>query len=249
MYDRKDGTVIIVLFGGIIESIKELLYPRRCVVCDRPPGYGRMICPGCIGKLRVVRGPVCCKCGKPLRDESEELCKDCKRSKHFFTKGRSVYEYKSIRKSVYRFKYSGRSEYADYYGKAMAHYLGDTIREWNPDVIIPVPLHKKKLAKRGYNQSALLASGLARELGIPFAENLVKRTKNTIPMKELDAHQRQINLKNAFIVALNDVKLDTIVVVDDIYTTGSTIDAVAAVLKDAGARDVYFVCLSSGASM
>ena len=68
-------------------------------------------------------------------------------------------------------------------------------------------------------------------------------------MKELDAHQRQINLKNAFIVASNDVKLDTIVVVDDIYTTGSTIDAVAAVLKDAGARDVYFVCLSSGASM
>ena len=65
-------------------------------------------------------------------------------------------------------------------------------------------------------------------------------------MKELDAHQRQINLKNAFIVPSNDVKLDTIVVVDDIYTTGSTIDAVAGALKDAGAKDVYFVCLSSG---
>ena len=147
---------------------------------------------------------------------------------------------------MYRFKYSGRSEYADYFGKAMAHYLGNTIREWNPDVIVPIPLHKKRLAKRGYNQSALLAEGLAHELGIAFTNNLVKRTKNTIPMKELDAHQRQINLKNAFIVPSNDVKLDTIVVVDDIYTTGSTIDAVAGALKDAGAKDVYFVCLSSG---
>ena len=206
-----------------------------------------MICPGCISKLKVVRGAVCCKCGKPLTDDTAELCKDCMEIKHLYKQGRSLYEYKSVSRSIYRFKYGGRREYGEYFGKAMAHYLGDVIKDWNPDVIVPVPLHKKKLRKRGYNQSGLLAESLAKELGIPFDDRLIKRVRNTVPMKELDARKRQINLKNAFIVGSDDVKLKTVVIVDDIYTTGSTIDAMAVAFSRAGVSAVYFVALSTGA--
>ena len=246
MCNRKDGAGGLIIKKGV-EAVINLVFPRRCPVCDRPAGYGRLICPGCIGKLKVVKGAVCCKCGKPLVDESAELCSGCRGTKHQYKEGRSLYEYKSVNRSIYRFKYSGRSEYGDYFGKAMAHYLGKTIKEWDPDIIVPVPLHEKKLRKRGFNQSAVLAKSLSKELGIPYSDRLIKRVRNTVPMKELDARKRQINLKNAFIVGSYDVKLRKVVIVDDIYTTGSTVDAMAVAFSRAGVSDVYFVALSTGA--
>ncbi len=224
----------------------EFLFPARCPVCDEVLPRGRRICASCRKDLKLIRSPFCHKCGKRLRSEDERLCSDCATYPHVYDRGRALFEYVPIRASIYRLKYGKRAEYATFYGEELARHLGDVIRGWKPDALVPVPLHKRRLAKRGYNQAELLADALGGRLGIPVQKNLIKRLKNTVPQKNLDAAGRQNNLKKAFKLSRNDVKLSSIVIIDDIYTTGSTIDAVATVFKEAGTRSVYFVALSVG---
>lgn len=165
---------------------------------------------------------------------------------HKFTQGRALCEYRSIRQSLYRFKYKGRQEYAEVYGALLAAYLGDTIRSWNPDVLIPVPLHRARQRRRGYNQAELLAAELGKRLGIPADGKIVRRIKKTVPQKQLNRQMRQNNLKKAFKITRNDVKLSTIIIIDDIYTTGSTVDALAGIFREAGTENIYFITLAIG---
>ena len=225
----------------------DLLYPRRWVLCDRAlPAGTEGVCADCAGKLRVIREPWCLKCGKPLRDERAEYCVDCRQRTHAFLQGRALYEYKSVSRSMLRFKAGGRYEYGRFYGRRLAEELGDTIRSWKPECIVAVPVHRSRLRTRGYNQAEVIARSLGRELGIPVDTRLIKRSKKTVPLKNLTLAERQNNLKKAFKLCRNDVKLKTIIVVDDIYTTGSTMDAVAQVLKGAGIERVYCVCAAIG---
>jgi len=127
-----------------------------------------------------------------------------------------------------------------------ADHLGNEIKEMKVDAIIPVPLHPKREFSRGYNQAAVIAKKLGSELGIPVLEDYVLRVKNTAPLKLLEPGQRQNNLKNAFIMGQYDVKLNSIVLVDDIYTTGSTIDEISSLLKLHGTREVYFITVAAG---
>lgn len=217
-------------------------------MCDGVQPIGELICPACEEKLRRIRPPFCRKCGKGIMDEQEEYCADCRRTRHAYTEGRALYEYPSVRRSMYRFKYQGRREYAEFYGKELAQSLGGTIRRWHPDALVPIPLHRSRKRARGYNQAQALAKALGGRLGIPVEEGLLARVKRTAPQKCLNREMRQNNLKKAFKLCRNDVKLSTIIVIDDIYTTGSTIDAAAEVLRDAGIREVYFVALAAGAA-
>ena len=232
--------------GDYRERIISLLYPRHCPVCDEVvPKVGMYICPGCKEKLEYVQGAICIKCGKQV-SEREELCIDCKENTHVFDRGVSLYKYPSVRQGIYRMKYQGRKEYLDFYSREIVERLGEQLRLWNPDAVIGVPLHKHRERKRGYNQSAILASQIGEKMGIPFYKKLVLRQKNTIPQKGLDVFQRQNNLKKAFIISQNVVKLNTIVIIDDIYTTGSTMDAVASALKASGVQHVYCLTLAIG---
>ncbi|MBO6016244.1 MAG: ComF family protein [Lachnospiraceae bacterium] len=201
------------------------------------------ICPKCHDSLTCIEGNVCVKCGKPLTDRIE-YCTDCKKTFHLYDQGAGLYRYDAIRQSIYRIKYGGRREYLDYYADELVEHLGEQIRYWDADAIIGVPLHRKRLQKRGYNQADELARRIADKMKLPFYKNYVLRVKNTSPQKGLDANERQNNLKKAFIIGQNVVKLKTIIVVDDIYTTGSTMDAIADVLKSAGVEHVYFVTLA-----
>ena len=224
-----------------------LLYPRKCVLCDRALPTGEEgVCADCAGKLHMIREPWCLKCGKPLQDDREEYCADCRQRTHEFLQGRALYEYKSVSHSMLRLKAGGRYEYGLFYGRRLAEGLGDTIRSWEPECIVPVPVHRSRSHKRGYNQAEVIARSLGRELGIPVDTRLIKRSKKTVPLKNLTLAERQNNLKKAFKLCRNDVKLKTIIIVDDIYTTGSTIDAVAQVLKTAGIEKIYYVCAAIG---
>ena len=122
------------------------------------------------------------------------------------------------------------------------------LRSWQPDALIPVPLHKSRMRKRGFNQAALVAERMGERLGIPVEEKLLIRVKKTNPQKELNDSARRENLKNAFQLCGNDVKLKRVVLIDDIYTTGSTLDAAAAALLAAGVEKVYFlsICIGRG---
>lgn len=226
--------------------IKELIFPRRCPVCDRIVPWGKEICIDCIPWLVKVKGPRCYKCGKPIHNQEQEYCYDCYHKKHDYDSGMALYEYQSVCQSIIRFKYKNRAEYADYYGKEMAKLLGRQIKNWRFDAILAVPLHKKRQNIRGYNQADLLARVISKSLEIPYYPKLIVRKRKTIPLKELDPKGRQINLKNAFIIKADDVKLNRVVIVDDIYTTGSTIDEIAGLLKKNGVSKVYFITLATG---
>lgn len=229
-------------------AILDILYPRCCPVCGMVVRQkGKLICKECKEKLVYIQNPRCKKCGKPLELAKEEYCGDCKRKKHHFDEGKAVWVYsKEMRNSVYRFKYDNKREYADFYIEELAELYGSWIKSLQIDAIVPIPLHKKKKRLRGFNQAEVLADNLGRKLNLPVMPEIIIREKNTVAQKELNEKQRQENLKNAFKIVHNEVQLKKVLLVDDIYTTGSTIDAAARELKDSGVEKVYYICLCTG---
>ena len=227
--------------------LRELIFPRRCPVCDGIIDKdGEIICDGCRDTLRIIEEPYCMKCGRKLNCD-EALCGECTSNMHEFESGRCVFVYDELMKeSIYRFKYAGRAEYAEYYGKMAVKLYGNYIGKIKPDALIPVPLHKSRYIKRGYNQAEEIARVIGRELGIRVFDDVLIRAENTKVQKKLGAGARQNNLKKAFKIGSNSVKLSTVILIDDIYTSGSTIDACASVLKTAGIREVYYIVLGMG---
>lgn len=227
----------------------EILFPLRCTFCDTVLPLGEeKICRSCRGKIRYLKGALCYCCGKPVKEE-QEYCFDCGKRQHEFIQGAALFEYEFVRHSLYKFKYGGRKEYGVCYGDYMSRYFRNKLVQWKPQALIPVPLHKKRMRKRGYNQAEVLANDLSEYWQIPVIKDLVIRRKNTRPMKELDGVERQNNLKKAFLLGRNDVKLSTVIIIDDIYTTGNTIDAVASVCKEAGIKNIYFLTISIGSGL
>ena len=229
----------------IADRIVDIVYPRRCPVCDDAvTGPGHFICEECADSFTGVEDPYCMKCGSPLKDSGTVMCRDCVRRDHDFVSGRAAFLYDDLLKeSVYRFKYGGRAEYADYYADILAKNLEPYIKSCGVDAIIPIPLHPGRLRKRGYNQAGLLAAGLSRHFDIPLRNDILSRPVKTGAQKSLGAGQRQNNLKKAFKIDSDVVKLKNTLLVDDIYTTGATMDAAAGCLKAAGVRNVYYVVL------
>lgn len=224
-----------------------IIYPRRCPVCDRILSFGKgKICAKCYNQLEYIREPSCKKCGKQITKNEQEYCYDCKTKKHIFSRGIALMNNnKAGKKSVYAIKYNNKREYIDFYTDEIVKRYRNEIADWDCDMLIPVPLHKKKKLQRGYNQAEHIAVSLGRKLNMPVCKNILKRVLNTKPQKELNNTERRKNLEKAFVVEKNVVK-SNIILVDDIYTTGSTIDACAKVLVDAGADKVYYISISIG---
>ena len=231
----------------LITAMGHLLFPPRCPICDEVAKIGENgICGTCVKKVQYVMPPGCCKCGKHLWSQEEEYCTDCKDRTHYFDAGRALYEYGTVKQALYRLKYNGRAEYTEIFGEEIAFYFKDYLLEINPDALIPVPMHPQKERSRGYNQAALLAQAIGKYANIPVYTDLVSRIRNTKPLKLLNPEERVNNLKKAFILKENSVKLKVVVIVDDIYTTGSTIDEISKVLRQAGVQKIYFVTLAIG---
>lgn len=225
----------------------DMLYPRRCPVCHdiAVPG-GSRICNVCREKLKSITGPRCFRCSKPLKREEQEYCKDCRKTR-LFDQGIGIFPYGSVlQESLFKLKYGKRQEYGSFYGQIAAVYSREIIRNWGVEIIIPIPLHRKRMEKRGYNQAELIAEALGKTLCIPVDSRLMKRKVNTRPQKELDYRERKQNMKNAFFLK-GENRYRRILLVDDIYTTGSTIEAAAELLKRNGAENVFFLTIAMGA--
>ncbi len=225
----------------------DMLYPRRCPVCHdiAVPG-GSRICNVCREKLKPITGPRCFRCSKPLKREEQEYCKDCRKTR-LFDQGIGIFPYGSVlQESLFKLKYGKRQEYGSFYGQIAAVYSREIIRNWGVEIIIPIPLHRKRMEKRGYNQAELIAEALGKTLCIPVDSRLMKRKVNTRPQKELDYRERKQNMKNAFFLK-GENRYRRILLVDDIYTTGSTIEAAAELLKRNGAENVFFLTIAMGA--
>ena len=230
------------------DFLTDILFPRRCPVCgDIVLPKGNLICPGCMAKLSWVRRPVCKKCGKEVLDETIEYCRDCARHKRSFDYGLSLINYDdTASRSMARIKYNNRREYLDFYSEAMVRKMGKRIRSMDGDALIPVPVHPSRLRERGFNQAEELARRLSGPLGIPVNTSVLKRKRKTAPQKNLDSSGRLKNLEQAFTAAALPSGMQKVILVDDIYTTGSTIEACARVLRKAGAEHVYFVTIFIG---
>lgn len=232
----------------IKECLLALFFPRRCAVCDSIVVGRGCICKACVPKIRFLPENICMVCGKIVKEE-RVLCYDCSRKEHAFIRNFAVFVYGDVRESLYRFKYSGRAEYAEYYAASAYKRLGAQLRQLNAQALVPIPLHPSKKRKRGYNQAEEFARELSRLVGIPLRTDLIKRKKRTKPLKTLNVSERQNNLKKAFLFTQNDVKLSTIILVDDIYTTGATLDAVASVCHEAGIARIYGVTVAVGTGL
>ena len=156
-----------------------------------------------------------------------------------------------MRKSISDFKYNGRREYIDYYLEEFIKHCGNEILIISPDVLVPIPIHKSKLTDRGYNQAEILSNGIGEKLGIPTLANLLLRDKKTLAQKQLNDKERFINLQKAFSFnydAVNkfDRPLNKVMLIDDIYTTGSTIESCTRVLLSNGIKEVHFANTNTG---
>lgn len=228
-------------------KLVDLVYPRRCPVCDEPvPVEDELICGDCVKKIRYIEGARCRKCSKGLTDDTKIYCTDCEKRTHIFEYGYALYHYQDMHESIYRYKSRGRMEYAKFYAKDIGRHLEWKIRHMGAQALIPVPLHSSRERMRGYNQAQVLTRELGTLLGIPARTDIIKRVRRTVPQKELDGLERQNNLKKAFFISSDVVKLKKVIVVDDVYTTGSTIDAVAEELRHHGVEQVYFITLCIG---
>lgn len=237
---------------GLFEHIIRLVYPPACPLCGTVLSRKRRknrICEDCEPKLIYVEPPVCLKCGKEIDDDEHELCVNCQKNPRSYVRGFPVFNYAGdIRKSLAGFKYHGKRVYAEFYADAIVKKHGDMLRLAGVQALVPVPVHKKKLKKRGYNQAEVLAAALGRRLSLPVESGLVVRTTNTLPQKELDDKEREKNLKKAFTSGDKIVKYKSVLLVDDIYTTGATIEACTRVLHGLGVEEVYYtsVCIGKG---
>lgn len=240
----------------IKEMVLRLLYPPRCPVCDdllEPGEMARGIHADCEAKLYPVTGTVCMHCGRPLVSETGEYCYDClrlhKQTTTAIAQGKALYLYQgAVKTAMYRLKYSNRREYARVFAERAMEAYGEWIRSKGIEAIVPVPMYPKKRKARGYNQAEAFARELSKLTGIPTDAGLVKRICDTTPQKELDDVARKNNLKNAFQLGRNDVQYRQVLVVDDIYTTGSTAEAVAEELRRIPDIQIFFlsVCIGKG---
>ena len=239
----------------IFDNIKKFIFPNHCVICDKLLPFGssltsEFLCEDCKEKLEFINNPTCKKCGAMINNENETFCIRCQNKFYnSFEYGFGLLRYNDfVKESLHRIKYNNRKEYISFYAKCIAMTYKDKFKDINPEYLIPVPIHKQRLIKRNYNQSSILAHAISDELkkyniDIPVNENLIFRHKNTKVLNKLDDNNRISELKNAF-VSQNNSYINKVIIVDDIYTTGSTINEIADVLKNNGVNKVYFVVIS-----
>jgi len=200
-------------------------------------------------------------CGRPFGQEKspnesvKEYCAECYRKGYVqkidhrktsaITQGKSLYLYKgAIKKSLYRLKYANKREYAAFFAKQAVETYGDWFQRI--EVIVPVPMYSKKQKVRGYNQAEIFARELSKYTGIPVDKHCVYRVKNTIPQKGLSDIERKNNLENAFQRGKSIVQYSHILIVDDIYTTGYTAEAVGRELRKKGGCQIHLFSICIG---
>lgn len=242
----------------ICRIARESLYPPRCPCCDRvllPEERSEGFCRTCDATLPRTEEPICRKCGKPLDNALAAYCHDCTMRRHAFVQGRGLLVYEgSVRDAMYRFKYSNRRAYRHAFATEAQRQYGWWIRDRGIDLIVPVPMFAAKRRKRGYNQAEEFANALSQVTDIPCILDAVLRIRSTAPQKGLSDRQRKTNLKDAFALKNETIRKQiygrNVLVVDDIFTTGTTCDAVSEVLLMAGARAVYcmYICVGRGFS-
>ncbi len=212
----------------------DLVLPPVCSECAR---VGHWLCERCALALPLFEGPMCEYCGRPHSPSG--ICPVCRESPLSVQPIRSAFLFEgAIREALHALKYQG--------GQQIVETLGEPLRRsWQQsalesDLLIPVPLHPDRERRRGYNQAQLLARALGWRLGLPVASRLLVRARDTVSQTRLDREARQRNVEGAFVLQARCSELAgmRVTLIDDVATTGATLNACAVVLRAAGVKEV-----------
>ena len=255
-------------FTSIVGILKEALFPAKCLGCDAPcpwplpsdrtvrmAGY---LCPQCDAQLQWIDSPLCLRCGRPFASDQgvDHVCGTCQDKSFAFESARAAGLYaEALKALIHQYKYRRCEPLAAPLGQLLWEAF---CRHWaldDVDAVIPVPLHRRRLRKRGFNQAGLLLrkwTGLAAARGIDIdglsvLNDVLVRRRYTLPQTGLDHKARQINVRNAFGIGKGTVKGLRLLLVDDVFTTGATAHACAQVLKRDGAVSVKLLTLARAA--
>lgn len=221
--------------GAWLRPLLDVIFPPRCVHCGR---LGSYLCQECLAQAAVIGPEICVRCGNPLTTRG--ICQRCQTSPPQALRGiRGIYFYSGpIAKSIRALKYHGVRPLAPLLARALTDYIQAHPQHF--DALVPVPLHAERLAERGFNQSELLAASVAQTLAIPMQTQWLQRARPTQPQAKLSRSQRLQNVADAFRPAAGlHLHHESILIIDDVATTGATLQACARALKQAGAGDIW----------
>lgn len=244
------------------QEVLDRIYPSGlyCICCGKITDETRTysLCNDCMDAVKWALGRTCSKCGKPLSpNDSREICFNCSEHRHEFDRGFTCAEYGSHERSiVYSLKYDDRPDIAVHIAAMMADRMraefGTDGLVARYDLLVPVPVSRHRKKVRGYNQAELISRNFSESTGVPFRGEILQRTRETVAMKGLTPDERRVNIIDSFELkkaALANVRGARCLIVDDIYTTGATIDETARVLKASGALSADFLSFANGADV
>lgn len=236
--------------GGAFDCFISLIFPRRCEICDRGLSPSRSL-PLCVEHAREIiptEAPVCGKCGRKMFGESVEslVCARCRSMRVSYDAGYSACLYEgTLRELVHRFKYTKRRYLGWFLGELIVNYVREHADGFRYEGIIPVPLHWRRYWSRGFNQAADLARPLSRRYRLPVLRRSLRRVRYTRPQVSLGPEERRTNIRGAFRVRRPArVAGKKLLLIDDVITTGATLNECARVLKGAGATEVTIVTVA-----
>ncbi len=234
----------------MLKAFLDIIFPPRCHACKSfiTDAGAVHLCARCLEECRLIQSPLCKTCGAPFLTEGgdDHLCGGCIAQPPRFTAARAAASFSGpVRELIHRFKYNRRVQLCRPLGLLAAQELKPFADATAADLIIPVPLHKKRLRQREFNQAVLLGDVLARQWQLPLCRGNLRRIRWTEPQINLSAAERVANVRGAFSVAdPASLRGKRIILVDDVFTTGSTVAECARVLFKADAAKVYVVTIA-----
>lgn len=228
---------------SILASLDRLVFPPVCLACHaRVPAATEILCADCCAKLQPIGRHYCPKCGAPLKDYR---CGPCSETIYVFDFARAAYVYESpAQELVHRLKYEALRAPARFFAQAILHHPSVQRLRGNFDLVLAVPLHHVRQRDRGYNQSRLIAKQIAQGLNLPCAKPVL-RHQNTLSQTNLSREARKRNLQGAFSLRRKaHVAGKRVILVDDVFTTGTTVNEISGLLKDRGAARVAVLTAS-----